>query len=344
MIYAPVLIPTLCRADHFIRCLESLKKNTWAKYTEVYIAVDYPAKESHWDGYKKIVEYLSMECPEFAGLYVIKRPHNYGAAANMEALRNLVLKKYDRFIRTDDDCEFSANFLEYMDRCLEKYENDESIVGVTGYSYPIDWDLGGEYNAFKNKLIFPMWGTGFWRDKFYKLQKDIKSGCITEYARLNHVKKKDMTTARYLDLLDGTFNYNPKNLTILFSDVACGCYMQLFNKYIITPSISKVRNYGFDGSGVYCNNVWQNNKKRISATNYVYAKQRIDQEMNFSLNVTEKCDFDTNRKKLNQFDRRKYQSVLYSSIRFHIKKIIIMVIGEEKYINIMRKRKNSDGK
>ena len=45
MIYAPVLIPTLCRADHFIRCLESLKKNTWAKYTEVYVAVDYPAKE-----------------------------------------------------------------------------------------------------------------------------------------------------------------------------------------------------------------------------------------------------------------------------------------------------------
>ena len=55
MIYAPVLIPTLCRYDHFIRCLESLKKNTWAKYTEVYIAVDYPAKESHWDGYKRIV-------------------------------------------------------------------------------------------------------------------------------------------------------------------------------------------------------------------------------------------------------------------------------------------------
>lgn len=56
MIYAPVLIPTLCRSDHFIRCLESLKKNTWAKYTEVYIAVDYPAKESHWDGYSSLLD------------------------------------------------------------------------------------------------------------------------------------------------------------------------------------------------------------------------------------------------------------------------------------------------
>jgi len=32
-VYAPMLIPTLCRDQHFMRCIESLKKNTWAKYT-----------------------------------------------------------------------------------------------------------------------------------------------------------------------------------------------------------------------------------------------------------------------------------------------------------------------
>jgi len=344
MIYAPVLIPTLCRADHFIRCLESLKKNTWAKYTEVYIAVDYPLKESHWDGYKKIVEYLSMDCSEFAELYVIKRSHNYGAAANMAALRDLVLKKHDRFIRTDDDCEFSADFLEYIDCCLEKYENDESVIGVTGYSYPIDWNLGKEYNAFKNKLIFPMWGTGFWRKKFYKLQNDIVSGCIPEYVSHNHIKKKNMTIARYLDVLDGTFNYNSKNLIVQFSDVACGCYMQLFDKYIITPVFSKVRNYGFDGSGVYCSKILKNDKKRICATNYVYSEQTIDQGVFIDLNVAKEYDVEANRKKLDQFDRRKYQTILHSLFKFHIKKIVIKVIGEENYKTIMRKRKKGDGK
>lgn len=342
MIYAPVLIPTLCRYEHFVRCLESLKRNTWAKNTEVYVAVDYPLKESHWNGYKKIVEYLSLDCPEFAALHVIKRSHNYGAAANMEALRNLVLKKHDRFIRTDDDCEFSPNFLEYIDRCLEKYENDESVIGVTGYSYPIDWDLDGEYNAFKSKLIFPMWGTGFWRDKFYKVQKDIVSGCIPNYVSHNHIKRRDMTIARYLDVLGGTYNYNPNNLTIRFSDVACGCYMQLFNKYIITPTISKVRNYGFDGSGVYCSKVCRNDKERISAMNYIYSEQRIDQAMTYELKVTEKYKFDINRKKMNQFDQRSYRMVLLSYIKFHIKKLVIMIIGEETYITIIRKCKNSD--
>ena len=49
--FAPVIIPTLCRFEHFNRCIESLSKCTWAEYTEVYIGLDYPAKESHWGGY-----------------------------------------------------------------------------------------------------------------------------------------------------------------------------------------------------------------------------------------------------------------------------------------------------
>ena len=47
MIYAPILIPTLCRAEHFIRCVESLKNNSWAKYTDVFIGLDYPPTEKY---------------------------------------------------------------------------------------------------------------------------------------------------------------------------------------------------------------------------------------------------------------------------------------------------------
>ena len=56
MKYAPILIPTLCRADKFRKCIESLKKNKWAKYTAVYIALDYPLNDTHWCGYNEICE------------------------------------------------------------------------------------------------------------------------------------------------------------------------------------------------------------------------------------------------------------------------------------------------
>lgn len=53
MKYAPVIIPVLCRYKHFTKCIESLKNNGWAKYTDIYIGLDYPAKDSHVKGYKK---------------------------------------------------------------------------------------------------------------------------------------------------------------------------------------------------------------------------------------------------------------------------------------------------
>ena len=58
MIYAPVVIPTLCRSTHFKRTVESLKRNGWAKYTDVYIGLDYPPAEKYEQGWKEICEYL----------------------------------------------------------------------------------------------------------------------------------------------------------------------------------------------------------------------------------------------------------------------------------------------
>lgn len=53
MIYAPIYIPTLCRYEHFKQCIESLAQCEGASETEVYVALDYPAKESHLEGYEK---------------------------------------------------------------------------------------------------------------------------------------------------------------------------------------------------------------------------------------------------------------------------------------------------
>jgi len=334
MIYAPILIPTLCRDKHFIRCIESLKKNKWAKYTDVYIALDYPTKESHWEGYNKICEYLNGEFNEFAAFNIIKREHNYGAVRNMRELRNDILKKYDRFIRTDDDCEFSPNFLEYMDKCLEKYQEDDSVLGVTGYSYPVKWNILSSYNTFKNSLIFPMWGTGFWRDKYIKMQNDIENGYIREKFQN---KKNNMTDARYLDCINNIYNYGNDNLLDRATDVACGCYMQLIGKSIITPIVSKVRNYGFDGSGLYCQDTVNDISKK-NASCYDYRLQEIDQQQQFTPTVEEHYDFESNKILLNQFDSREKKLMIKSLVKFRCKKLIITIIGQKMFRKLWSSR------
>lgn len=53
MNYAPVIIPTLNRYDHFIKCLESLEKCSGAEYTEVFVALDFPPSNKYIEGWKK---------------------------------------------------------------------------------------------------------------------------------------------------------------------------------------------------------------------------------------------------------------------------------------------------
>lgn len=43
---APVIIPTLCRYDHFKRLMESLNKCTWADKTDVILDLIIPQKKN----------------------------------------------------------------------------------------------------------------------------------------------------------------------------------------------------------------------------------------------------------------------------------------------------------
>ena len=61
MKYAPIIIPTLNRIEHLKRCITSLQKNPWAKYTPLIVSVDYPPNERYVEGYKKVCKYLKEE-------------------------------------------------------------------------------------------------------------------------------------------------------------------------------------------------------------------------------------------------------------------------------------------
>lgn len=118
--YAPIVIPTLNRFEHFKKCLESLEHCTGAEKTDVYIALDYPAKPSHEEGYRKISEYLnSLESNHgFKTLNIIRREYNYGVGphGNGKELVKMILETYDRIIFSEDDNIFSPNFIVFINK------------------------------------------------------------------------------------------------------------------------------------------------------------------------------------------------------------------------------------
>ena len=248
-VYAPVIIPTLCRYEHFKRCIESLKKCTGAEYTDVYIGLDYPTKDEHWDGYRKICDYVT-KITGFNRLIVLKRDKNYGVTNNISDLKEQVKRLSDRVILSEDDNEFSPCFLDYMNSCLEKYKNEPKVFRICGCLMP--WDVNSDafigdfsFNAFPAK-DFNASGVGIWfwkefsnpltkksiLDSYYLTAKTLKYGYWQAITRFLHQLHKDSQ----------------------LPDVCLRLHCAFNNKYCIFPKVSKVKNWGYDGSGLHSDN------------------------------------------------------------------------------------------
>lgn len=247
MIYAPVIIPTLNRFEHFKNCIESLSKCTWAEYTEVYIGLDYPAKESHWDGYRKIEKYLK-DCDNlnFKKIHVIKRSHNYGIGlnGNFADLRKTVFLTNDRIICTEDDNIFSPNFLVYMNKGLELFKDDKSILAINGYRHYYNMKFGGN-TYFRQNVDFSAWGYGTWADRVESWSKVSSKYFRYRFAVSTFLKVLKNGKNRAAQFLA----YCTARKPIVITDNLLSVYAAINDYNVIMPSVSLVRNMGVDGSG-----------------------------------------------------------------------------------------------
>lgn len=267
-IYAPVIIPTLCRYQHFIDCVESLSRCIGAENTELFIGLDYPLNDSHRAGYEKISSYIDNGISGFKKVYVIRHEQNVGVGNNIKSLRLKLEERYDRYIYTEDDNQFSPNFLEYINKGLELYKDDSRVIGICGYAYPFNFcsNISGyPYNAYPMQS-FNAWGCGYWTDKRAKVIEEFSNAEYADYlihswklVRKLFKKKHHITVHRLM------FRYKKT-----FSDLMWRAYCALNDTYCIFPVISKTANHGHDGTGLNCTYI-----KR-------YALQEIDKETTFT--------------------------------------------------------------
>lgn len=253
MIYAPVIIPTLNRFEHLKQCLESLTRCTWADKTEVYVALDYPPAdkwEKYAPGWGKNRDWLrSVGDMGFKKLHLIERTENYGIwtskRSNADALVQEVEKEHPYYIFSEDDNVFSPCFLEYMDKGIEKFKDDESVMALCGYSFPYPIQYDG--NTFiRQSTDFSAWGCMMFRNHYpspvnYQYMRkyfSIKT-CYRLYK--NYGPRRLTTYVHCCDKADKNINLIDVNMSLLGS---------LLQKDFIMPTISLVRNIGADGSGV----------------------------------------------------------------------------------------------
>lgn len=252
MIIYPVMIPTLNRFHHFKRCVESLGQNTHANKTVLYIGLDYPPSPKYKEGWLKIKEYIPT-INGFKNIILIEHKDNLGAVANWDFLVNEIKKNYDAYIATEDDNEFSPCFLDFMNKVLNKYHDNSKVISVSGFTHK-------GHISEKNIIASPSftaWGVGYWFDK--KAKEDI-----------NYYYKRLLSPISVLKL---SFKC-PQSLMLLmvmmkhttqYGDAMSCVYEALEDKIQIVPSISMVRNWGDDGSGLHSGNQNLQSKREISS-------------------------------------------------------------------------------
>lgn len=280
LIYAPVLIPTLNRYDHFVRCLESLEECTGAEKTDVYVALDYPPSEHYREGWKRIDAYLHEKENNngFNHLIVYRRETNYffsGKGNLTTAIKDLP-ECIDRYIISEDDNIFSPNFLEYVNDGLEKFENDPNCLAVCGYNYQGVKLNGYNYNCYLSRE-YSAWGVGFWKKKREKLEYIFK----IDYAKFIMSKWENIWKL---------YKNEPRLLNTILLNLDCGkifgdtmlvSYQYLNNKYSLFPKTSKIRNMGFDGTGT-----------SIFEVDNSYMSQIIDSESHFVCDMVDSKSID----------------------------------------------------
>lgn len=286
----PVMIVTLCRYEHFVRCVNSLRVNKLAAETELYIGLDYPLKQEHWDGYRKICAYLESGVDGFKQVHIIKHAVNLGSAENYNTVKDEIFKTHDAYIYMEDDNEVAPNYLEYMNQSMNYYRNDPKVLAVSGYMYPIDTS-DAEGNIILLDSYFSCFAFGIYRKMDELLEQDIT---VSNFNKIYYDKKMmrrlcKASANQYGNFVKGMLQYTGDELirdgAIRKMDLTYGLYMFFYGYKMAFPVVSKIRNHGFDGSGEHCG--VQRQKGKDNYREYDFSQQGMDLSDNFELRFVE---------------------------------------------------------
>lgn len=313
--FAPVIISVLDRYEHFRKCFESLERCIFAKETTVFVALDYPPSNKYISGWMQVDAYLHEKetANSFKELVVIRRKYNYGIKgenSNVRVLIREVANKYDRFIESEDDNVYSPNFLVFMNQCLEKYKNDPDVIAVTGYSFPIEWKISNGATVQKQTFNASAWGRGWWTDKFREVQHTISSGELynNAYRVIRNNKNLGIFVAFYeyvcASIIPLSYLKKVQSGRLAVTDYCTRQYLFVYDKYVISPLVSKVGNIGLDGSGAYCQNNQAVDCDGRDSWHTDFANQEIDQSTSFEIVENNPEFLEENRRRLDKYEWR----------------------------------------
>lgn len=253
---APIIIPTLCRYEHLKKCIESLQQSNLAKYTKLYISIDFPTRKEHEEGYQKVKQYVMHDISGFEEVRYFLQENNLGPLDNVQFLQQEVYKDYDRYIFTEDDNVFAPSAIDYWNKGLTIFEKNKDIIGICAKAWS-EYNNETDENIFLSKS-FSAYGYATWKDR----EQEWRSR-ITKELYVNMIRNKRV----FREICHGNIIYLQALLNIVLekesvhfnkngqlscTDFEITLYMMYYKKYAVYPRRFLTKNLGFDGTGANC--------------------------------------------------------------------------------------------
>ena len=170
---APVALFVYNRPDHTRQTLEALARNRGAETTTLYVFSDGPKPNASAEERQRIAVTRQLVCsqPWVRNIILVESDANRGLADSIVAGVQRVLAEHGRVIVLEDDIVTSPGFLEFMNRGLELYADDEKVMHLSGYMYPLDLPTRG--TAFLR--ILSCWGWATWARAWRHYEADVEA-------------------------------------------------------------------------------------------------------------------------------------------------------------------------
>ena len=189
---SPIAVFAFKRADHLSRALQSLSANAEFQQSELFIFCDGPRDPSDESGVgatRRVAHQI-----EHPRKKVIERDRNLGLARSITRGVSDLTARYRRVVVVEDDLVVSRYFLDFMNRALDRYQGDESVMQISGYVPSI----GGAMS--RDAGFLPMtttWGWATW-ERAWRYFDPTRS--------MRNILSTNRLERRRFDL-DGTYPY-----------------------------------------------------------------------------------------------------------------------------------------
>ncbi len=251
---SPIVLFVYNRPMHTQRTIQSLLSNDLAKDSDIYIYADGSKENATTEQRSQIQEVRNYihSIKGFRSITIVERECNMGLANSVIAGVTEIVNRYGKVIVVEDDLELNPFFLRYMNDALDFYEEDKRIFTIAGYNYPMDIPSNYKSDVYASYRC-ESWGWATWKDRWNKADWNIENYKIIRHPNRYLIRKFNRGGADLYSMLLDQYHHKIDSWAIRWQN----CLFEN-DGLCISPVKTFVQNDGFDGTGVHCGNVTEN--------------------------------------------------------------------------------------